>query len=252
MSSERNVSFASTLQPSMDVLLASSIGNESTLSLYNNGYNNTTLSPSLQTYILSSRNLTDTMNSTKKPAMYPSRSPTNNTEKPISWIPSMMVTTNVPTWSPTNGKPSRYPTTAKAQNITRIGATNTSVIITEPSNSDGMNSQSKTISTEVAFFVVGVVLALFLLIAIVHAWFARKATYAAIPKQVMAVDTREDSITDTLRRLRTSDWLELTPEQIDDMFPEQSPTRSRSNSLPTTYEVDEKVLMDRETNSPFV
>ena len=124
-----------------------------------------------------------------------------------------------------------------------------------------MNSQS-TISTEVGFFVVGVVLAVFLLIAIVHAYFARKVVpYSAIPKQVVAIETRnrEESITDTLRRLRTSDWLELTPEQIDDMFPADdisfsTPSRSRSNSLTITgtYEVDEKVLMDRETNSPFV
>jgi len=136
-----------------------------------------------------------------------------------------------------------------------MSITNNSLIaIAEPGE---VNSQS-TISTEVGFFVVGVVLAVFLLIAIVYAWFTRKVVpYSAIPKQV-ALETREESITDTLRRLRTSDWLELTPEQIEDMFPADdispTPSRSRSNSLTITgtYEVDEKVLMDRETNSPFV
>jgi hypothetical protein len=186
-----------------------------------------------------------------RPTMNPSRSPTISSAKPISTIhPSVIITTNMPSSTPTTTtEPSRYPT---------MSTTNNSLIdIAEPGE---MNSQS-TISTEVGFFVVGVVLAVFLLIAIVYAYFARKVVpYSAIPKQLIkvALETREESITDTLRRLRTSDWLELTPEQIDDMFPADdispTPSRSRSNSLTITgtYEVDEKVLMDRETNSPFV
>lgn len=249
-----NTSWLPTPRPSVETLY--SYVNESTLFQYPNN----TVYPSVHLHTLfgdNNRTITaGTVNVTAGPTHSPSIS--HLTEGPTT-SPSV-ITTKMPSSSPTIVERTRMPTrhswnptiSTKTHNFTLINetrASNHSSVIFDGSSVGGP-SRSDT-STEVALIIIGGVVAAFLLIALVHFWMSRGMAYSAIPKQVVA-DTREDSITDTLRRLRTSDWMELTPEQIDDMFPERSPTRSRANSQPVTYEVDEKELLDRESNSPFV
>lgn len=252
-SSIQNASFNLTQAPSLDSFTS---GNKSMLYYYLNY--NLTANPS----IFYNNTTSNLHNLTMQPSSIPSKSRSSDSKGPTI-TPTGAVATTAPSQIPTitiiekTNVPSvhsSHPTidTSRIQNINVINTTqyNNSSVINFDESQSGNSSPSK-LSVEMGLFIVCICLSLFLLFAIAHSWYTRSALYAAIPKQVVS-DTREDSITDTLRRLSTSDWLELTPEQIDDMFPEKSPTRSRANSQPTTYEVDERVLLDREANSPFV